>query len=37
MAADADSRKDALIEEIRASAKEAKAHLDRDRDVLIRD
>ena len=37
MAADADMRKDALVEEVRASAKEAKEKLDRERDLLTRE
>ena len=32
MAADADQRKDALVDEVRASARDAKDKLDRDRD-----
>jgi hypothetical protein len=37
LAADADQRKDALIEEIRAGAREAKERLERDRETLERD
>ena len=37
MAAVADMRKDALVEEVRASAKEAKEKLDRERDLLTRE
>lgn len=32
MAADADQRKDALVDEVRASARDAKDKLERDRD-----
>lgn len=34
MAADADTRKDALVEEVRASAKEAKERLEKERELL---
>ena len=37
MAADADQRKDALIEEIRAGAREAKERVDRDREAVDRE
>ena len=37
MAADADQRKDALVEEVRAGAREAKERLQRDREEVDRD
>jgi hypothetical protein len=37
MAADADTRKDSLVEEVRASAREAKAANDREREALAKE
>lgn len=37
MAVEADTRKDALIEEIRVSAKEAKEKLDKEREQVVKD
>lgn len=37
MAVDADARKDALVEEVRASAKEAREKLDKEREALLRE
>jgi hypothetical protein len=37
MAADADTRKDSLIEEVRSSAREAKLINDREKDQLAKD
>jgi len=37
MAVDADARKDALVEEVRASAKEAREKLDKERDGVMKE
>jgi hypothetical protein len=37
LAADADTRKDSLLEEIRAGARDAKAQLEKEREILDRD